>query len=339
MPKYLTHPLKLLVLLAVFAVTTALIAGFFGRWHPFFDSFAHFRAHLGFLLALSAIPLIFAASRRHAAVALLLGLGAAGTTFPPGSMPGFGAVQAAAPVGPNQPTYKLLQLNLFHSNKTPERVLSLIGRVRPDVVTLEEVSPLWEPKLDLLKAAYPYQINCRSSFTGTAILSRRPFAKGADGRCFEYGSLTLAPVDFAGVTIDVAALHLHWPWPFEQHKQVDRLAGALGEIGQTAILGGDFNATPWSFTGRQVMALSGMEAATEGQSSWLPFELPRSLRVLGLPIDHVLTKGDITAQKVTLLEPVGSDHWPVLVEFTIAPNARAPEASVTVQAASKRDAG
>ncbi len=157
---------QLLVLLAVFAVTTALIAGFFGRWHPVFNSFAHFRVHLGFLLALGAVPLLFATNRLHAAAALLLGLGAAGTTFPPGSLPGFGVVQAAPPIGPNQPTYKLLQLNLYHTNPTPERVLSLIGRVRPDVITLDEVSELWEPKLELLKAAYPYQINCRMQFTG-----------------------------------------------------------------------------------------------------------------------------------------------------------------------------
>jgi len=335
----MTMLLRLFVLLAVFAVTTALIAGFFGRWHPFFDSFAHFRVHLGLLLALCALPLLFVANRRHALMALLLGLGAAGTTLPPRSLPGFAAVQAAGPVGPDQPTYRLLQLNLYHTNPTPERVLSLIGRLQPDVVTLDEISGLWEPKLALLKAAYPYQINCRKDFTGVAILSRRPFADGAEPLCFDRGSMALASVNLGGTKIDVAALHLRWPWPFQQHRQIGRLAGALGKVGNSAILGGDFNATPWSFTGREVMALSGMQAATSGQRSWLPFELPRSLRFFGLPIDHVLTKGGVRAQNVTLLEPVGSDHWPVLVEFTVAPTQHEPDAPVTVQAAGNAEAG
>jgi endonuclease/exonuclease/phosphatase (EEP) superfamily protein YafD len=339
MPKSRPFILRLLVLLSAFAVTTALIAGFFGRWHPLFDSFAHFRVHLGFLLALGAVPLVFAANRANAAAAVLLGLGAAGTTFPPGSLPGFSVVQAAAPVGPNQPTYRLLQLNLFHSNRTSEQVLSLIGRVRPDVVTLEEVSTFWEPRLELLQSAYPYQINCRVQFTGTAILSRRPFAKGRQPRCHDRGSMALAAVDLGGVEIDVAALHLRWPWPFEQTAQLSRLDGALAKIGRTAILGGDFNATPWSFTGKQVTALSGMTPVTSGQRSWLPFELPRALRTLGLPIDHVLTKGGVSAQNVTLLEPVGSDHWPVLVEFTVAPWPSEPDAPVTARAAGPAQAG
>lgn len=330
---------RLLVLLAVFAVTTALIAGFFGRWHPVFDSFAHFRVHLGFLLALSAAPLLLAANRLHAATALLLGLGAAGTTFPPGSLPGFGVVQAAPPTGPNQPTYKLLQLNLYHSNPTPERVLSLLGRVRPDVVTLDEVSESWEPKLELLKAAYPYQVNCRKDFTGTAILSRRPFAEGRERHCHERGTMALAVVSLGGVEINVAALHLHWPWPFDQNEQLGRLAGALGAIDRTAILAGDFNATPWSFTAKTVTAMSGMAPVTSGQRSWLPFELPRRLRFLGLPIDHVLTKGEVAVQQVTLLEAVGSDHWPVLVEFTVTPTEREPEGPVTVRAKGQAEAG
>ncbi len=85
--------------------------------------------------------------------------------------------------------------------------------------------------------------------------------------------------------------------------------------------------------------MSGMTEVTTGQRSWLPFELPRSLRSFGLPIDHVLTKGVVAVQQVTLLEAVGSDHWPVLVEFTVAPAEREPEGPVTVRAKGQAEAG
>jgi endonuclease/exonuclease/phosphatase (EEP) superfamily protein YafD len=332
MPKSPPLPFSLIVVVCVFVVTTALIAGFFGRLHPFFDSFAHFRAHLGVLLALSGIPLVFAVNRIHAAAAVLLGLGAAGTTLPPGSLPGFGAVHAATPRIANRPTYTLMQLNLFHSNRNPEQVLSLIGQERPDVVTLDEVSKLWEPKLALLKAAYPYQINCRVRRTGSAILSRRPFAEGREPHCFDRGSMVLTTVNFGGAGVDVAALHLGWPWPYDQAQQLNQLAGPLSQIGETAILGGDFNAAPWSFAARRVMLMSGMKPATTGQRSWLPFALPRALRHLGLPIDHALTKGGVEVRNVTILESVGSDHWPLLVEFALAPTSDDPPAPVTVRA-------
>ena len=56
-------------------------------------------------------------------------------------------------------------------------MLSLIGRVRPDVVTLNEVSAMWAEKLALLSSAYPYRIVCTmdNRAGGVAILSLRPF--------------------------------------------------------------------------------------------------------------------------------------------------------------------
>src|SRR5690606_41338760 len=46
--------------------------------------------------------------------------------------------------------------------------------------------------------------------------------------------------------LEVGALHLHWPWPFSQSRQIDDMAPLLAETAQTAILAGDLNATPWS---------------------------------------------------------------------------------------------
>ena len=34
--------------------------------------------------------------------------------------------------------YRLLQFNLRFDNRTPEKLLSLIGRTKPDVITLQE---------------------------------------------------------------------------------------------------------------------------------------------------------------------------------------------------------
>ena len=43
----------------------------------------------------------------------------------------------------------------------------------------------------------------------------------------------------------------------------------------------------------------------------------RSLRFAGLPIDQVFAKGDVVVISATTLEAVGSDHLPVLVEFSL----------------------
>lgn len=94
----------------------------------------------------------------------------------------------------------MLQLNLRFDNPTPEKVLSLIGRLNPDVVTLNEVSTRWMEKLAFIKAAYPHQIICSASYAigGVAILSRRPFVAGTEPECSDRGSFAIADVDFAG---------------------------------------------------------------------------------------------------------------------------------------------
>lgn len=310
-------------------IAVALTLGFFGAWHPAFDSFAHFRVLLGVLLASAAPLLLLTAHRVHALAALLLGLGAIGTTLPPGSLPGPGSVRAALPPEANQPIYKLLQLNLRYNNPTPEQVLSLIGRVRPDVVTLDEVSTMWEGKLALLKAAYPNQINCRVRRFGVALLSRRPFSPGAEPKCFDRGSLAIAQVNLGGVSVEVAAIHLAWPWPFEQDWQLGNLAEPLGGLGETAILAGDFNATPWSHTAARVAKMGGLTPVAGIGPTWLALALPRELRPAGLPIDHVMAKGELDVRSTRLLEPVGSDHWPVLVEFSLRPGQSEPPATAT----------
>ena len=51
--------------------------------------------------------------------------------------------------------------------------------------------------------------------------------------------------------------------------------------------------------------------------TWLYRALPELLRFAGLPIDQVFAKGDVVVHSVGTLEAVGSDHLPVLVEFSL----------------------
>ncbi|TIQ70667.1 MAG: AP endonuclease, partial [Mesorhizobium sp.] len=143
--------------------------------HPAFDSFAHFRVHLSVLMALCALPLLVTSFRLQAAAALLFAGAAFATTSNILPVPRLWPVQAAFEANPgDQPVYpgdqsvypvdkavyRLLQMNLRFNNPTPEKVLSLIGRTQPDVITLDEVSDMWKAKLGLLSRAYPYRILC-----------------------------------------------------------------------------------------------------------------------------------------------------------------------------------
>lgn len=306
--------LRILTPLAAMLVAAALAFGFLGRFHPIFDAFSHFRVHFAAILLGLAVVLAFARLRLHAFVATVLAVGSFITVSGSVPLPGLGTAQAAfSPAPSDQPVYKLLQLNLRFDNDDPNSVIRLIGRVRPDVITLDEVSSMWSEKLNYLAAGYPYRVLCRS----TALLSRRPFVRDAEPLCLPGERFASARVDFGGRVVDVAAIHLRWPWPYGQASHLDRLAQPIAQLGETALLAGDFNAAPWSASMKRVEAMGQLSQIDGIGATWLAERLPRWLQPAGLPIDHVLAKGDIYIHAARTLDPVGSDHWPVLVEFSL----------------------
>ena len=305
------------VLMILFSVP--LVLGLLKDWHPAFDSLSHFRAHLAVLLGLTALPVLVGAAWKEGATALALAIASLLTVTGLPGLPGSTPVRAAADPD-TRAMYRLLQLNLRFDNRTPERVLSLIGRTKPDAITLEEVSTKWIPILDRLSSAYPYRVICPSDelIGGVAILSRRSFQGVGATYCYGEGSLAVAAVNFGGSRVEVAAMHLSWPWPFRQPRQINDLAPALGALADTALLAGDLNATGWSAAVAHVAEAGDLTPIRAIGPTWLHRSLPPALRRwVGLPIDQVLAKGNVVVRSVTVQEEAGSDHLPVLVEFSL----------------------
>jgi endonuclease/exonuclease/phosphatase (EEP) superfamily protein YafD len=303
---------------AVFAATVLvsipLVLGLMAERHPALDALGHFRAHLAVLCALGGLILLTSRRWKQGLLATALGMAALWTTlgaFPIASL-------TAAEAGPkDRAVYRLLQLNLLANGRSLDSVVSLIGRAKPDVVVLQEMSLEWRPWIDRIATTYPYSVTCARHF-GVAILSRRPFAPGTEPQCGHSGSFAVADVNFGGRLVEVAALHLQWPWPYDQAAQLDALRPTLAALGPTALVGGDLNAATWSAAMRRIEAGGGLTHVTGIGPTWLDRRLPDALRqYVGLPIDQVLAKGDVRVISARTLEAVGSDHLPVLVEFSL----------------------
>ena len=337
--KRILFPLQIFGLIGLAVASAMLVIGFFGDVHPAFDSFAHFRAHLAAVSAVLAMLLLPGRFRLYALPGLVFAIACFSTTSTMLSGPGLRPVQAGfeAP-SDDQPTYRLLQMNLRFDNQTPEKVLSLVGRIQPDVITLDEVSDMWKDKLRLLSHAYPHQLICPypNLVFGVAILSRRPFTEGTEPACFARGALAIASVDFGGAAADIGAIHLSWPWPFEQPWQLSHLDEPLSRLSETAIMAGDCNATPWSAAVHKVAKEGGLEIMPSAGPTWQYMKLPESLRFAGLPIDQVFTKGDIVVNSIQTLAGTGSDHLPVLVEFSMRQKEPKPDDEPETATASAR---
>ncbi len=315
--------LPFFLLIAAVLVSVPLVLGFLNSLHPAFDSFTHFRLHLSMLMGLLALPLLFTKLRREGAMILLLAVFAVAST--PDAFPSGEQVHAEEAA---RPRYRVLQMNLRFDNGSPEQALSLIAHTRPDVILLQEVSTMWREKIGYLASAYPYSIFCPhpGSAFSVAIVSRRPFIADSTPSCDPEGMMAIASVDFGGRPADVAALHLHWPWPFRQNEQIEALTDRFRGLSENAILSGDLNATPWSAASRRIAELGAMVPAPSTGPTWLYNGLPEWLRFAGLPIDQTFVKGRIAISGISRQQSIGSDHLPILIEFSIIPE---PETAIS----------
>ena len=128
----------------------------------------------------------------------------------------------------------------------------------------------------------------------------------------------MTEVKIAGETVEIGSVHLRWPWPASGPKQITALKPFLETIGETAIMAGDFNSVPWSYSLGRFASYAVMRISAIPGGTWLFKPLPTEwAHWFGLPIDNVLSKDRVRIVDIQTRREVGSDHLPVLVRFTL----------------------
>ncbi len=107
-------------------------------------------------------------------------------------------------------------------------------------------------------------------------------------------------------------------------------------LGDDAIMAGDCNAAPWSAAVRHLAAQGGMTVMPSVGPTWLWRRLPDTLRFAGLPIDQVFSKGGVTVRSMRKLAPAGSDHLPILVEFSVPAKKQQDDSKTATASASPK---
>jgi endonuclease/exonuclease/phosphatase (EEP) superfamily protein YafD len=334
---FLLKTFRALLLVTAILTTTALLLGYFGSVHPSLDSLAHFRLHLAAVTALAGLLLMLS---RRKAVGVLFALAAAIPLVV--HMDYFGGKSPAEIIGsiqgmnPQQltgksyrlkanssaaPRYRMMHANLRFDTSDTKDFLRLVGEAKPDVLTLNEVSAVWLPVVEILKASYPQQLVCDapSKIGGVAILSKRPFVGDATNGCTNNGVLALQHVDFGGRVATVGTVHLLWPWPHRQPQQITEMREQLraaGDAGRPVLVAGDLNAAPWSHAAKRLAAFLNAEVVTVPWGGWVYHTALDEYAWLGLPIDNVFAQG-VAISSATRGRAFGSDHLPVIVEFSV----------------------
>lgn len=310
--RFLTMPGGLAAVLTL-TMALAVILSLLGRLHGAFDTIAHFRLHLVALLCLCAAAALLLGQWPSAVAGAAVAAAAIAFTAPhlPGA--GFGSANASGPV------LRVVTFNRLHDNDRTELAAEVITSASPDIVIMQEVKGTPNALMQRLADDYPHQLRCADDRVGgTAVLSRLPLARDDATLCFDTSFLSAVTVRAGEREVTFASYHGDWPWPWGQHDRIRDLAPALESLPHPLVIGGDFNAAPWSEGVLEVARASGTRVAPGLRPTWLTPRLPQALRQpLGLPLDHLLVSEGVRIAGARRLPHAGSDHLPLLFEITL----------------------
>lgn len=314
MPRAIGHGHPLILLLVGMTVLTCAVslAGFLGQWWWVFDLASHFRVQYVVVLLLTCAILVSLRHRGFAAVAgafAILNLSLIATMYlpPPGSS------KSAADGA------RALLVNVNTANTHYQAVLDLVARCDPDLLVILEVDDRWMSELQQLTAHYPHSISRpRSDHFGIALYSKHPFVtseivtvgqhhlpsvlvktKIAGHEMFIFGTHALPPVSAGHARL--------------RDKHLEEIAAMLTSLDAPVLLLGDLNTTPFSYSFRRLLGESGLIDGSRGmgyQPTW-----PAGAFPLLIPIDHCLHSRDLGIRSKETGPAVGSDHYPVIVDF------------------------
>lgn len=293
-------------------LTVATLLGFLGGLFWFFDLFSHFRVqYMQIGLVLIGLALWKRLNKRAVALILLACLNYA-FVLP---------LYFGKPAPVNEKPIRAMLMNLNASNGHTGQVLESIRTANPDLLLLEEVTPKWAAELAVLENDYKYRIaEPQEGCFGIMLLSKYPLK---NGRVVEIGSAGVpsitADVYFPRGEVSIVGTHPVPPvggeYSTHRNNQLAALPAIVKAQKNPALLMGDLNTTPWSPHFTRLVRDSGLKNSMKGfgfQPTW-----PANLSLMRIPLDHVLHSPEITIHNRMIGGDVGSDHFPVIVDFSM----------------------
>jgi endonuclease/exonuclease/phosphatase (EEP) superfamily protein YafD len=231
-------------------------------------------------------------------------------------------VGSSATHGARSGVLRAMLINVYTGNTDHETVLAAIRKHDPDFVLVEEINWRWAEALSVLDDRYrPVAVQPRSDNFGIALLSKH---RAVDTTVLAIGDLPLpsilAEFEIEGDRFFILGTHAVPPvnrgYAETRNRHLDAIPDIATELDGPVLLLGDLNASPWSHHFRKLIRESGLRDASKGrgpQPTW-----PTHNLALRIPIDHALHSPGIVIVDKRIGARVGSDHYPVIVDFAVS---------------------
>lgn len=315
-PSFFRFSIRLwgLITMAGAVAATASILGFLGSYNWFLDLCSHFRVQYCIGLGVVAALLLIPQKRRLAAV-----------------FGGFAAInllvilplyfgRTPVSVASGRPIRAMLS-NVNTKTGDPAAVAAAIRRFDPDIIVLEEVSAKWLSDLKSVLDNYRHsEQEAREDNFGIGLWSKFPFTHS---RVVYIGTAQvpsiLVEIETPQGQFTVVATHPLPPagktYSDFRNDQLSELPDWVLQASSPVVLLGDLNTTPWNYYFKRLLRESGLHNSSQGRGvcpTWPSFN-PLML----IPIDHCLYTDGIEIVSKQTGPQVGSDHFPIIVDFFI----------------------
>ena len=220
-------------------------------------------------------------------------------------------------------SFKIYSANIHRFNKDLSGLSREIEEIDADIVLLTEVTSGHIEMLNELTQRFPYHIEYESFgrlgigpvvFSKFPVLTYSTLQLSEDGNFMVKATLNInqRKTMFYAVHAPNPSIRKYFP---DRNRQFIELADDISEQSMPVIVAGDFNTTPWFYYFRRFLKLTGLINTMVGfgpRATW------RCRNMLcSIPIDFILTSKDFKVNKLKVGRYIGSDHYPVVVDFSL----------------------
>lgn len=217
----------------------------------------------------------------------------------------------------------VLVANVLEENRDTAPLMAAIAAHDPELVLVMEADRGWIEALEPVGRTHPHRLlHPRDDTWGIALYSRIDLGR-AEVRYLVSSDTpsVLAPLRLAsGAEVMLYGLHPKPPAPgwgtAERDAEFRLVAQEIRRAEGLALVVGDLNDVAWSRTTSRLRRGGGLLDPRIGRGfvSTFPTSVPGPLRV---PIDHAMFTPGLSLIALERLDPIGSDHLPVLVRLCV----------------------
>ncbi|MCB0211763.1 MAG: endonuclease/exonuclease/phosphatase family protein [Anaerolineae bacterium] len=305
-------PLGLGLVLSVLTLGSML-----GQLHWTLDVLSHFNLQYTLWLMVCLVVGLFIRGRRREVLALIPALVINFVILGPYFLPTTSVASAS------DTRLRVATLNIHTPNSNYDAILNYIQTYQPDVVMISEAEPaLIATFREKISRSYPYLYDESMRGTlGLALLSRQPFlnAETVPLNDQHHRRLLRATIEWQDTTVTIYGIHplppLRSRWAESRNSELHTIQTMIANESGPLILLGDFNAAPWSYPMRQLVAATNLQHAALGFGIRPTWYFERI--IFGAPLDHVFVSPDWAVTSYTIGGDIGSDHTPVMADITL----------------------